>query len=140
MCIRDRVSTDDWCKDAVFEVSQQEETMPNRVDNPGAGTRPEVARPGTQERAQQAEQTQPAEQPADRVEISQAAQQQARSEAPAQPERGAAQDAPSAQSESAPSAVNETTQNQAQQLREQQEAAQPPAENQQTGNLVDVTG
>ena len=30
--------------------------MPNRVDNPTAGTRPEVARPGTQERAQEAAQ------------------------------------------------------------------------------------
>ena len=112
--------------------------MPNRVDNPSAGARPESVRPA----AQQAEQNQPASQAsgppdaatADRVEISTAARQQA----PA-PERGAAQDAPSAEQETqADSSVNSATREQAEQLREQQQQA--PPENQQPGNLVDVTG
>ena len=115
--------------------------MPNRVDNPGAGTRPEPARPATQgaDQAQQPAQSEPAQQPAtDRVEISAAAQQQA--QAPAQPERGAAQEAPSAQTNSAPSGVNEQTRTQAEQLREQQNASRAPGAGNQPGNLVDVTG
>ncbi len=112
--------------------------MPNRVDNPGAGTRPEPTRPATQG-ADQARQPEPAQQPAtDRVEISAAAQQQA--QAPAQPERGAAQEAPSAQTDNAPSGVNEQTRTQAEQLREQQNASRQPGEGNQPGNLVDVTG
>ena len=114
--------------------------MPNRVDNPLAGARPEPVRPGSQQAdsAQQASQAAgpPDAATSDRVEISNAARQQA--QAPA-PERGAAQDAPSAQQESQAqeSAVNSATREQADQLREQQQAR---PEGQQPGNLVDVTG
>jgi hypothetical protein len=115
--------------------------MPNRVDNPVPGARPEATRPGTQ-RPGQAEQTAQSAPPpdaatADRIEISNAARQQA--EAPA-PERGVAQDASRVQrQEGEPSAVGEVTREQAEQLREKQRARAQP-ESQQPGNMVDVTG
>ncbi len=103
--------------------------MANRVDNPLAVSRPEVARPGTQ--GERPQQPKPSEKhQTDRVEISAAAQH--RAEAPAR-------EVPSARPESAASALNEPTRNQAAQLREQQEAANQP-QSQQPGNLVDVTG
>ena len=115
--------------------------MPNRVDNPAVGARPEATRPGTQRpnQVQQAAQSTPPPDAAtaDQIEISNAARQQA--EAPA-PERGSTQDAPSAQRlEGEPSAVSEVTREQAEQLREEQRARAQP-ESQQPGNLVDVTG
>ena len=57
--------------------------MPNRVDNPGSGSRPEPTRPATQgaDQARQPAQPEPAQRPAtDRVEISAAAQQQAQAD------------------------------------------------------------
>ncbi|MBS11746.1 MAG: hypothetical protein CME19_09105 [Gemmatimonadetes bacterium] len=118
----------------------QEKTMPNRVDSPAGGTRPEVARLGSLERAQEPAQQAAPEQTVDLVELSSAAHQQAQT-APAQSERGADQDPPSAQENTeTASTVNSQTQNQAAQLRAQQESAQQPAQAQEPGNLVDVTG
>jgi hypothetical protein len=116
--------------------------MPNRVDNPAAGTRPEPVRPAAQEAAQSQQASQagpPDAATADRVEISNAAREQA--QAP-EPERGAAQDTPSAEQQTrADSSVNSATREQAEQLREQQQQQQQASsENQQPGNLVDVTG
>jgi hypothetical protein len=112
--------------------------MPNRVDNPAAGSRPEATRPGAQrpEQAQQAAQSAPPPDASstDRVEISTADRQHF--QAPP-PESGAAQDAPSAQPQGESSAVGEATREQAEQLREEQRAR---PEDQQPGNLVDVTG
>ena len=112
--------------------------MPNRVDNPTAGTRPKPVPPGAQEAIQSHQDSHagpPDATTADRVEISNAAKEQAQATAP---ERGAAQDTPSAEQETrADSSVNSATRAQAEQLLEQQ---QPPSENQQPGNLVDVTG
>ena len=115
--------------------------MPNRVDNPVPGARPEDTRPGTQRPGGAQQAAQSAQPPdvatADRIEISNEARQQA--EAPA-PERGVVHDDSRAQwQEGEPSAVGEVTREQAEQLRDEQRARAQP-ESQKPGNLVDVTG
>ena len=115
--------------------------MPNRVDNPVPGARPEATRLGTQ-RLDQAQQAAQSGQPpdaglADQLEISNAARQQAEVQLP---ESGSTQDDPSApHQEGEPPVVGEATRELAKQLREEQRARAQP-ESQQPGNLVDVTG
>ena len=115
--------------------------MPNRVDDPVPGARPEATRPGTRrpDRGQQAAQSgQPPDAArADQLEISYAARQKA--EVPI-PVRGPTQHDLGAQlQEGEPAVVGEATRELAEQLREEQRARAQP-ESQQPGNLVDVIG